>query len=1504
MRPAALLPPLLGLLPCSVVANYEIFTQRYSADPAPLVTGGRMYITTSHDLANNTGWNMRDYNCLSSDDLVNWRDEGIVFSMDTVRWANLAWAQQVVEAPNGTFLMAFPGMGGNFSWSYPGGVGIASSTSPAGPFVDQLGKAIMPGDDPTLFVDKRTGEVHLCSNLNGPNCGILAADLKSWTMQPPNLPHWPTGSQTIAGSEPPFTKQGWHWYEAPWIHQIEDTFYLSFMMSQQSTGSLVNYSGKPCPTGACAALNCSWAHYGADLGYAMSSVSPVTNHSYQGTLMWAPPYNCGLAGLSNESVSLCNTTGGDNAHHGMAEFPAGSGRQYLVYHTRKLAAERGDYRGYQRNIALDRLYVNRTDMRLLPVTATPDWLRPAKFLNPFERTPAFTIAGASANVNTEPCGDIDSEAVPGAKQLNLRFREVGSSIFVRAVDFGSGATAVHLRIATAADAFLEIRSGEAIIAGCRLPATGGAQSWASVLCPIDAGRVVGVHNTVRFIFRCPSCTGSAASLGFRHWQFTGGKASGAVPPATTVAVRVRSRGSRRYLVADDEGRVTTASTTGSNTSFILLDREDGSWSIEAADRLLCTQADGSLIASQPRGSASECSRFRLQPTVDSSWAVQSYTSRRWLVGTAEGIVRVAAEDPRGLADDGGRFDFEDSAHLRPSVIPRKSDDSASAVTNRWSAARRFSLGAGGASAAANCTHNDTVRGSTMFANASPYSIGGWDGKDWQSCASFCETDPIGGHPCMAWELAPNYKVGDKMHPLACLFYATVPDCVESHAAAGVTGCGMKGLSAQPDKCCLGGQCRAQGFRCSGPAGLYQCERAGPSGGNGTAFPDEQTCQQHCQAPPPPPPGPPPPPPTYSKPYIRFAQVIPLSNLEVNCTIAQGGTTHTWAGFGFGDFSEWTTIFTAGAATLTIAAEGKVVLTRSVTLTPGPLVVALRPDNVPVGHYWPPTPTSIELIAASYTPGRTGTSSVRLFNLSPTTAAATMTVGGKAVAQGVKFSVGSAWVPVPAGQETFQILDSATQAQLATATGSPPRSPGAATLYLYGVELTGTAAKLLSDAPERGANAGAQALKLDDRAEEHGAAQESPHRPSSVGVWHKPPAALPFHEIADVPQLGNGQIGVQLDARATPATNTPSAPAPPSPAPGSVGPGRAGVLDIWLSSNGFWSCQPSNMSLANGTCGKGAVGGVSIAVGAEAPGLIFVNFTQHIQDGTIKSHWQTGGGGTLATVTTLHPTRPLATTTLDFQQLPGGSNHSSPSLTLNVSTWVVGASDWHAAPGPGSTGCAEIGNGASAPARFPVDCSRPQHTVTNGVQLAAVASRHGNTHQSDNAPSPRPRWAAIATAVTGNGATMLRMKRHAPEGGPGSGYYATGPEWGTSMLVRVAAGAAASLVTAEVEVASFADDPSSQAAAALRVALAPGELSRLEAERRAHIESYWSRAGISLPTQPAVEALWWGAVGGLAAAVSSDPAVPTPGLYGPFASADYAYWNGDYTLDCKRQCFLI
>lgn len=656
------------------------------------------YITTTHDLTSDTGWSMTDYNCLSTDDLVNWRDEGIVFSMKTVQWAKLAWAQQVVPLPNGTYLMAFPGMGGSFNWTYPGGVGLASSSSPSGPFNDAVGAPLMPGDDPTLFVDKATGEVHLCSNLNGPNCGVLdpAHGLKQWKVPPPNLTTWPRGSQTILGSSPPFTKEGWHWYEAPWIYQIDDVYYMSFMMNQNCPGSAANISGGvACPTGACATLNCSWAHYGSDLGYAMSTASPVANYTARGSFMWSPPYNCGLSALANESASLCNSTGGDNNHHGMVEFPKGSGRHYLAYHTRKLAADRGEYQGYQRNIAMDRLYVNSTDKSLLPVTATPRWLKPARYLNPYVQTPAFTIAYASAGVATK--ASTDAETTAGAKQLAI-FGPAGSYTMNRHVDFGKspGATSVQLRVATAGNGTsIEIfssltdshmggsssppsfRTSSARIAACKLPNTGGLNVWETVVCPILplAGNVApaaGTKSYLHFLFQCPSCAQNApAVVGFNFWRFNGGRASNAVPPKTQVPVQLRSRGAAGlYLAADGPGgaiRASSRTSKDSSTHFRLVDNEDGSWGIQTAEQqlLYVQKSTGELLPSpQHMPSSDDNGKFRLQPTVDGSWAVQSYATRLWLEVTgsaANFLVTATAEDPRGLLADGGRFDLVEMA---------------------------------------------------------------------------------------------------------------------------------------------------------------------------------------------------------------------------------------------------------------------------------------------------------------------------------------------------------------------------------------------------------------------------------------------------------------------------------------------------------------------------------------------------------------------------------------------------------------------------------------------------------------------------------------------------------------------------------------------------------------------------------------------------------------------------------------------------------------------------
>ena len=198
----------------AVGANYVIFSERFSADPAPIVHDGRVYLYTSHDKDHNHGFDMSDYNCLSSADMVNWRDEGIAFSMDNTTWAKglYAWAQQVVELKNGTFVMFFPAMGKG------GGVGVASATHPAGPF-RQASANYLPGtggaDDPTIFID-HNGEGILCANgqlgcptePDGacPDCGVLAPDMISWKTPPAVLKS--------------FDKKHWHYFEAPWLLRV------------------------------------------------------------------------------------------------------------------------------------------------------------------------------------------------------------------------------------------------------------------------------------------------------------------------------------------------------------------------------------------------------------------------------------------------------------------------------------------------------------------------------------------------------------------------------------------------------------------------------------------------------------------------------------------------------------------------------------------------------------------------------------------------------------------------------------------------------------------------------------------------------------------------------------------------------------------------------------------------------------------------------------------------------------------------------------------------------------------------------------------------------------------------------------------------------------------------------------------------------------------------------------------------------------------------------------
>ena len=121
---------------------------------------------------------------------------------------------------------------------------------------------------------------------------------------------------------------------------------------------------------------------------------------------------------------------------------------------------------------------------------------------------------------------------------------------------------------------------------------------------------------------------------------------------------------------------------------------------------------------------------------------------------------------------------------------------------------------------------------------------------------------------------------------------------------------------------------------------------------------------------------------------------------------------------------------------------------------------------------------METIAASFVPPKQG-SAVRLFNLAVDVPSAGLQDGsGKALAAGVKYTLGSTWAGVPSTQQTFAAVASSstvdggdttngTAAALAKAPFTPPSAPQVFTAFLMGSKGYGYSLLPQLDAPETG-----------------------------------------------------------------------------------------------------------------------------------------------------------------------------------------------------------------------------------------------------------------------------------------------------------------------------------------------------------------------------------------------------------------------------------------------------
>lgn len=137
------------------LAQNPIVQTCFTTDPAPMVSGDRLYVFTGHDEDNADFFWMNEWRLFSTSDMVNWQDMGCPLKQCDFSWADdRAWAPQCIER-NGKFYFYVP-----IHSKISGGmaIGVAVADKIEGPYHDALGKPLYEDGnwdhiDPTVFID-------------------------------------------------------------------------------------------------------------------------------------------------------------------------------------------------------------------------------------------------------------------------------------------------------------------------------------------------------------------------------------------------------------------------------------------------------------------------------------------------------------------------------------------------------------------------------------------------------------------------------------------------------------------------------------------------------------------------------------------------------------------------------------------------------------------------------------------------------------------------------------------------------------------------------------------------------------------------------------------------------------------------------------------------------------------------------------------------------------------------------------------------------------------------------------------------------------------------------------------------------------------------------------------------------------------------------------------------------------------------------------------------------
>ena len=201
----------------SVLAANPFITSIYTADPSAHVwADGRLYVYPSRDIDPPRGCDLMDhYHVFSTDNMVDWRDEGEILNASEVSWGRkeggFMWAPDAAYH-DGKYYFYFPHPSAT-KWNDSWKIGVAVSDKPASDF-KSLGYIAGVGGfamiDPAVFTDT-DGQVYLYYGGGGHCAGVK---LKS--------------NMTEADGQPQAMKGLTDFHEATWVFKRNGIYYLTY----------------------------------------------------------------------------------------------------------------------------------------------------------------------------------------------------------------------------------------------------------------------------------------------------------------------------------------------------------------------------------------------------------------------------------------------------------------------------------------------------------------------------------------------------------------------------------------------------------------------------------------------------------------------------------------------------------------------------------------------------------------------------------------------------------------------------------------------------------------------------------------------------------------------------------------------------------------------------------------------------------------------------------------------------------------------------------------------------------------------------------------------------------------------------------------------------------------------------------------------------------------------------------------------------------------------------